>query len=171
MALINKQKKSLGSWFPSASVCKVEKYPDTVDITITLFYHYVTPLWTESRKNDAQHFIENCGMECNIGGRVRVSREGLNATISGPRENVDNFLDRLKSFEPQFESTEFKHIHNMPQDRAFKDLKILPVKELVYYGIDADKDLGPGGKQTNIRHLRNKMTQVYIWSQKIIIRN
>jgi predicted sulfurtransferase len=147
-----KQKKSLGSWFPSASVCKVEKYPESAKITITLFYHYVSPLWNESRKNEAQRFIENCGMECNIGGRVRVSREGLNATISGPKENVERFLGSLKSFEPQFEATEFKHIHDMPQDRAFKDLKVLPVKELVYYGIDAEADLGPGGTHTCYNH-------------------
>ena len=29
--------------------------------------------------------------------------------------------------------------------RAFKDLKVLPVKELVFYGIDSEHNLGQGG--------------------------
>ena len=159
MAASNKRKKSLGSWFPTASVNKVTSYPAGTPITITLFYHYVTPLWNESRKNDAQRFLETFGEECNIGGRLRVAREGLNATLSGPRENIDKFLNGLKAFEPQFQNTEFKHVHDLPEDRAFKDLKILPVQELVYYGIAADENLGPGGVHLEPAEYHQKLAE------------
>ncbi len=34
-----------------------------------------------------------------------------------------------------FSKTDFKYIDDLPSDRAFKDLKVLPVTELVFYGV------------------------------------
>jgi predicted sulfurtransferase len=146
------RKKSLGSWFPSATQIKVQPY-DCATISIALFYQYMSPLWSESRKEDAITFIESRGARCNIGGRIRVAREGINATLSGPSENVQNFITQLKTFDSRLNGTEYKLIHNLPLDRAFKDLRVLPVKEIVYYGIAPEEDLGPGGIYLRISSL------------------
>lgn len=151
------KKKSLGKWFPSASLIKSDisrygavdstasKGNDALPITICLFYQYVRPLWSEGRRADVIRFIEAKAAAMNIGGRVRVALEGLNSTISGGRHDVRRFTAALGEMDSHFRSTDFKYIDELPVDRAFKDLKVLPVQELVYYGIPAAKELPPGG--------------------------
>ena len=142
----NKKRKSLGSWFPSASVIKSGSFAVNDKITICLFYQYVRPLWSEQRKVAAIKFIEDNAEKLNIGGRVRVGQEGLNSTLSSSKENIREFTRRLGEFDDHFKTTEFKYIDELPVDRAFKDLKVLPVKELVFYGIQAEAEFGPGGE-------------------------
>eukprot|EP00602_Paraphysomonas_sp_CaronLab_P003052 CAMPEP_0185033524 /NCGR_PEP_ID=MMETSP1103-20130426/22537_1 /TAXON_ID=36769 /ORGANISM="Paraphysomonas bandaiensis, Strain Caron Lab Isolate" /LENGTH=280 /DNA_ID=CAMNT_0027569817 /DNA_START=24 /DNA_END=863 /DNA_ORIENTATION=+ len=153
------RKKSLGSWFPSASQIKVSPYDPSDPITISLFYQYISPLWSDSRKADAIKFVEKSGIECNIGGRLRIAREGINATISGPRENIDRFVVALKTFDSHFNETYFKYIDGLSNDRAFKDLRVLPVQELVYYGIDAEEQLGPGGVHLDAEEYHSKLAE------------
>ena len=142
---MSNKRKSLGSWFPTASVIKSNTYKDTDRITICLFYQYIRPLWTEERKAAAIKFIEEHAERLNVGGRVRVGTEGLNSTISSTSENIHAFTKKLADFDEHFKSTDFKYIENLPLDRAFKDLKVLPVKELVFYGIHADEEFASGG--------------------------
>mmetsp|Transcript_1267 Transcript_1267/g.2146 ORF Transcript_1267/g.2146 Transcript_1267/m.2146 type:complete len:101 (+) Transcript_1267:66-368(+) len=82
-----REKKKLGAWFPKASVIKGATYdPEKVkSISLLLFYQYSKPQWSESRKLDAVKFVESSSARLNLGGRVRVACEGLNATISGPK--------------------------------------------------------------------------------------
>lgn len=49
---------------------------------------YVAPLWSEARKQEAIDFVTRRGAQLNLGGRVRVAREGFNATVSGTAEGV-----------------------------------------------------------------------------------
>jgi predicted sulfurtransferase len=140
-----KEKKNLGAWFPNASVIKTAEYDKNSSISLCLFYQYVNPQWSTTKKSAAMALIEGCGPELNIGGRVRCSVEGLNATISGTHTSTRAFIDKLKEFDENFNETDFKFIDDLPLDRAFKDLKVLPVKELVYYGIDNEYSLGEGG--------------------------
>jgi len=143
---MSNKRKSLGSWFPSASVIKSIAYKDTDKITICLFYQYIRPLWTEERKAQAIKYIEDNAEKLNIGGRVRVGTEGLNSTISSTHANVVAFTKKLAEFDDHFNSTDFKFITDLPLDRAFKDLKVLPVKELVFYGIHAHEEFASGGE-------------------------
>jgi len=76
--------------------------------------------------------LEKAGIDLNLGGRIRVAEEGLNSTVTGSHENITSFISILKEFDDSFLSTGFKIVNNMPTDRAFKDLKVLPVKELVF---------------------------------------
>ena len=85
--------------------------------------------------------------------------EGLNATISGTHTNTRTFTDELKRFDKNFEHTDFKFVDKLPVDRAFKDLKVLPVKELVYYGIDNEHTLGIGGKHLHPFAFHEKLQQ------------
>lgn len=138
-------KKSLGAWFPTASVQKVAPLDPSLPVTIVLFYQYIRPLWSESRKVEAIQFVERIGARLNIGGRLRVGKEGVNATVSGSDDSVRSFTRELGNFDAHFLTTDFKFIGNLSYDRAFKDLKVLPVKELVFYGISAEEELGEGG--------------------------
>ena len=139
------KRKSLGSWFPNASLIKSNSYEPTDKICICLFYQYVKPLWTEDRKNAAISYIEKHAERLNVGGRVRVGTEGLNVTISSTEQNIREFTKCLGDFDEHFKGTDFKYMDNLPLDRAFKELKVLPVKELVYYGIHAEEELAEGG--------------------------
>ena len=87
------------------------------------------------------------------------SVEGLNATVSGTHKDTRTFTDELKKFDKNFNDTDFKFVDNLPTDRAFKDLKVLPVKELVYYGIDNEHTLGLGGKHLHPVDFHTKLQQ------------
>ena len=138
-------RRSLGSWFPTASVQKAAQVDAESSTTIALFYQYIHQLWSEDKMREAIRFVERQGALLGIGGRVRVGREGINATISGENESVRNFTKALNELDDHFRDTDFKYIENLAPDRAFKDLKVLPVKELVFYGISAEENLGDGG--------------------------
>ena len=51
-------------------------------------WQYMVPLWSEKRKEEAISFVTASGAALNLGGRVRVAREGFNATVSGTAEGV-----------------------------------------------------------------------------------
>ena len=170
------QNDSLGKWFPKATVIKssvcysndylislskknqssatstssdVEKIEPKA--SLVLFYQYVNPLWTPSKVSAFSQYIINImkSHRTNLGGRMRISTEGVNCTVSSASTNnnssdpafeaaqtLRHFIQDIKNFDPEsFEDTDFKWIDDLSADRHFKEMKILPVKELVYYGI------------------------------------
>lgn len=133
--------QSLGPWFSSATVRKVAA--PVTPITICLFYQYARPSLSSTDVASLKGFIERNTLTNSIGGRIRIAAEGLNCTISGSSEGIRDFTLKLSQFIRQghstdtpFADTHFKYIDNLGIDRAFKDLKIIPVKELVFYGDD-----------------------------------
>ena len=133
--------QSLGGWFATATVRKVSAPSQST--TICLFYQYSRPILNASDKDSLKAFLENITLVNQIGGRMRISEEGLNCTISGSYEGVRDFTSKLALFsrkdspdDKPFADTHFKYIDDLNEDRSFKDLKILPVKELVFYGDD-----------------------------------
>lgn len=140
--------KSIRGWFPSAHVVKCDAPSASDDeglnnCSIVLFYQYVAVTnehhrpWTQRRVQQLQNYlIQVAETRKTIGGRIRISVEGVNATISslGPR-GVRYIQQDLINFDSiAFQHTDFKFIDNLPPDRHFTSMKILPVKELVYYG-------------------------------------
>ena len=213
--------KSLGKWFPKASVvksgvCYSNDYlavlakerkrqqrqqvkssssnsasnnkttnaattiiPPEPKTSLVLFYQYVSPPWSQNKVSAFCTYITNIAKthRTNIGGRVRVSTEGVNCTVSAAStsggdtssnreegsgqvdvdpqweaaQTLRHFAQDLINFDPQFSETDFKYIDGLSADRHFKELKLLPVKELVFYGI-REEDCGggsggAGGKQ------------------------
>jgi predicted sulfurtransferase len=144
------QLKSLGKWFPKAVILKstLELAPlpknDSRKAALVLFYQYVSPAWSESRVDHLTTYLTHIFKHRCIGGRVRVAPEGVNATISSIDDNgvdslqtLHHFANDLKHFDQvAFQETHFKFISNLDANRHFVDLKILPVKELVFYGLD-----------------------------------
>jgi predicted sulfurtransferase len=112
------------AWFPSARIVKGLQYADAPHVSIALFYQYISPLWSEARKRDCLSFVEQFCQEHNIGGRVRVGQEGMNATVSGLSDDLRAFTAALGGFDQHFLKTDFKFMDNLPVDRAFGELKV-----------------------------------------------
>jgi predicted sulfurtransferase len=126
-----REKKGLGAWFPSATVIKGVEFDASVkEITIVLFYCYVRPTWSEVRKEEAIAELSELGVKLNLGGRLRVAQEGINATVTGTHAEVVAFTDALKVFDESFKCVDFKFIEHMPLDRAFGELKVIAAMEL-----------------------------------------
>lgn len=154
---------SLGKWFPKAKVIKARvSYSNdkktTARASLVLFYQYAS--WSESKANQLLAHLANIAEKRDIGGRIRVAPEGLNATISSvdhngisSQQSVRHFCQDLRNFCPEtFRETDFKFIDDISPDRHFKDLKLLPVKELVFYGIDEKKaPLAKGGTHVDAK--------------------
>ena len=209
--IFEQQLKSLGKWFPKASVIKSsvcysndylaklakdrkkKKNKNKVSsadkasssqvsskdnneeeeprASLVLFYQYVSPPWSQAKVSSFISYLSTIGTQhrTNIGGRIRISTEGVNATVSAASttssttsnddDNVDllslqhhhsttffeaaktlrHFVQDLKNFDPiAFRDTDFKYIDGLTADRHFKELKLLPVKELVFYDIRED---------------------------------
>ena len=140
------KERSLGKWFPMAKVLKsdlLEKTPNTKDdvkvqkCSIALFYQYATPLWSQTKVDRLLKLLVYIGKERKLGGRLRVAREGINATVSSiGGHGIRHLAEDLKNFDLNvFGETDFKFVDDLPLDRHFKDLKVYPVQEIVYYGI------------------------------------
>ena len=136
--------KTLGKWFPKARVVK-SKPSATNHCTILLFYQYKSPVvWSDPKVATLIRYLQSIfehrhgGM---LGGRLRVAPEGINATLScgdapdgtNGRTILEHFTRDLQQFDAIFDETDFKFLPARA-DRHFKDLKILPVQELVFYG-------------------------------------
>ncbi len=167
--------RKLGAWFPNALLVKCKfSYTNTGKLlssgtsaskdenikpgkhpkaALLLFYQYTNnEKWTQDQVKLLMTYMATIGKERNLGGRIRVSQEGVNATLSAvdmPFENglsaceiLRHVAQDLKNFDSSVftSKTDFKYIDDLSADRHFKELKIIPVQELVYYGI-RDKDV------------------------------
>ena len=164
--------KKLGKWFPEAVVIKTTTVHNSVTqhkkkkknedeetrtASLVLFYQYANPPFRQSQVRQLMTYLMSVAKVRNLGGRIRVSNEGVNCTLSSlatdrsasvpsAAANLRHFASDLRNFSPAFNETDFKYIDDLPPDRHLKDLKILPVKELVFYGIsEKDAPLSEGG--------------------------
>ena len=167
-------RRTLGKWFPNAILIKSRvTYTNTGKMLIAdcskdekqrimnegasnknpkssllLFYQYATPSWPASKVTLLMTYLSTIARKRNLGGRIRVATEGVNATISSVDQgnisaacNLRHFAQDLKRFDSKvFGNTDFKFLDDLSPDRHFKDCKILPVQELVYYGGIREKD-------------------------------
>lgn len=120
--------------------------------SLVLFYQYTTcgssVQWDRTKLQTVMSYLTSQARQRHLGGRIRVAPEGVNATISGidtpwatAQETLRHFaMDLQQTLDPMvFAHTDFKYIDNLPPDRHFKEFKILPVQELVFYDIGEDE--------------------------------
>lgn len=115
--------------------------------SLVLFYQYSSAAagkqWSQHQVKLLMTYLATVARQRHLGGRIRVATEGVNATISAvdmpnvtAKETLRHFAQDLKNFDPVvFASTDFKYIDDLPADRHFKELRIIPVQELVFYDI------------------------------------
>lgn len=98
---------------------------------VLLYYKY-TPL------KDPEHFKDAHLAYCkNLGilGRILVSHEGINGTLSGTIEQTEAYMKHLKSI-PGFENIFFKI--DEADGHAFKKMHVRVKKELVNFSLEED---------------------------------
>ena len=165
--------KSLGKWFPKAVVLKSLAPPSNAHkASIVLFYQYVNPLWPESYLSGFISYLCQIAEHRCLGGRIRVAREGVNATLSSrdvhgasAQQALRHFARDLQGYHDVFKQTDFKYIDGLKGDRHFKDFKVFPVQELVFYGLPSDKTVGTadlgsmkGGVHLSAQEFHKKLT-------------
>lgn len=102
---------------------------------ILLFYKYVIFLSPEDfRKQHLQFCVDN-----DIKGRVWISSEGINATVSGSINNIEKYKSEIKRY-PEFYDVWFKEdIHH---EHAFTKIHVRVKQEIVtasFGGVDLSK--------------------------------
>lgn len=176
--------KTLGKWFPKARVVKSQASA-TDQCTILLFYQYKTPvLWNERKVAQLMQYLQAVAQaRPALGGRLRVAPEGINATIScgdakqqdgkivQGRTILEHFTKDLQQFDAVFQETDFKFIP-AKADRHFKDLKILPVQELVFYGLqEAQAPLGATGVHLDAKDFHEMLNDTSKETVVVDVRN
>jgi hypothetical protein len=106
---------------------------DKSGMTLLLFYAYVEPIWKPAEHAEvmrwAQSTLEGYGETifllrilnffAGVTGRLRVSREGFNGTLTGPYDGIRGFTRDMRSypggyFEEMKDGDDFKYTDNLP---------------------------------------------------------
>lgn len=131
---------SSSSSSPSAKNAYPKQQKPTGTNTILLFYAYATPVMSRERHDEAiahfYNFLKNLG----ITGRLRIGREGFNATLTGPHSAVRQFTAELRRWDHSiFGKTDFKYVDDQPDSQLLPTLKVFPVTEIVTYGFKPEE--------------------------------
>ena len=106
----------------------MESNPE-VEYLVLLYYNFVPVADPEAAKDEMEAFcIEN-----QLLGRILISNEGLNGTVSGPTPAIQAYMDWMGKH-PIFHATEFK-IDKVP-DHTFLKLHVRVRPEIVHLGVD-----------------------------------
>ena len=124
--------------FANNSTAKDDNDPHNV--TLLLFYQYVEPPWDSEMYHKVLQYMQQLGDSLHLTGRMRGAKEGLNCTLTSSHESILKYCAALREFhEGEFKDTEFKLTTDLPRPQAFPSLKVMPVTELVHYGLDGEK--------------------------------
>ncbi len=158
--------QSLGPWFSNALTRKVSSHKE---VSLCLFYQYAKPHLAHHDLERLTKLLDNISKKHLVGGRIRIAPEGLNCTLSSSKDGIREFTAALSEFtrdgastDKPFANTHFKYVDNLHEDRGFKDLKILPVKELVFYGAEGfssdNVQEGEGGIHLDPKDFHEKLS-------------
>jgi hypothetical protein len=112
--------------------------PTTGNVTILLFYAYCPngPM-SRAQQDAAIAFCYGTLNKLGVTGRLRIAREGYNATLTGTYESIRSFTTELRRYSKEtFQHTDFKYVDHLPDNQLLKGLKVWPVTEIVTYGFD-----------------------------------
>lgn len=106
----------------------------SMEYRVLLYYKYVTIDDPETFAQEHLDFCKSLGLK----GRILVSTEGLNGTLSGPVEATEKYKEHVRSDE-RFKDIVFKE--DKAEEHAFKKMHVRPRKEIVAF--DLDEDVNP----------------------------
>ncbi|MEK4027203.1 rhodanese-related sulfurtransferase [Pseudobacillus sp. FSL P4-0506] len=98
---------------------------------VLLYYHYVS---IDNPEEYAAEHLEFC-KELGLKGRILVSHEGINGTVSGTVEQAEAYMSEMKK-DPRFADMVYKI--DEADEHAFKKMKVRPKKELVTLRLEED---------------------------------
>lgn len=105
-----------------------------MDYRVLLYYNYATIENPEQFAKEHLAFCKKIGLK----GRILVSEEGINGTVSGTVEQTDAYMDYVHADE-RLKDTWFKI--DEAKGHAFKKMFVRPRKEIV--SLDLDEDINP----------------------------
>ena len=127
----------------------------THSLTLLLFYQYIEPEWDDETYEKILRNLKQIGSNLELTGRMRCAKEGLNCTLTGTHEAILDYTKALQQLRPNdFRETEFKLTTDLPLAQKFGELKVLPVLEIVRYGLEGQK--APPIQQYSGVHLEPK---------------
>lgn len=98
---------------------------------VLLYYKYAYIEDPETFKNEHLKFCKELGLK----GRILVSQEGINGTVSGTIEQTDTYMETLKN-DPRFSDIWFKI--DDADGHAFKKMHVRNRKEIVSLKLEDD---------------------------------
>jgi len=104
------------------------------DFQVLLYYKYVLIEDAEQFAKDELQFCKSIGLR----GRILISEEGINGTVSGPKEVTQRYMDHMHAMD-NFSDLWFKI--NEVDDFAHKKMYVRYRKEIV--ALDLEEDLDP----------------------------
>lgn len=107
---------------------------------VIAFYKFVS---LPDYKDLREPLLERC-LQNNIRGSILLATEGINGTIAGPEDGMNNVLEYIRS-NPRFADLEYKQAHVSPDHRTFYRMKVRLKKEIVTLGqegIDPNETVG-----------------------------
>ena len=116
------------------------------EYSVLLFYKYVN--FAEPEKFRDEH-LEFC-FQNDIKGRVFISYEGINGTVSGQRENIEKYKQTLTSY-PEFSDIVFKE--DPADEHAFRKTHVRLKREIVNASF-GEVDLSKTGKRLQADELK-----------------
>lgn len=127
----------------SSNISTNDDHIDKSGMSLLLFYAYVEPGWNSKQHSDTIKWADGVLSSQGVTGRLRVSREGFNGTLTGSYEGIRHWTSALRGyyngyFKNMKDGDDFKYTDNLPLGQAFPKLKVFPVVELVNYGLGVD---------------------------------
>lgn len=105
-----------------------------MDYRVLLFYKYVT---IDDPETFAAEHLQFC-KDNDLKGRILVSSEGINGTVSGPKEVTNNYIAHMRA-DTRFSDIVFKI--DEAEGHAFKKMHVRPRNEIV--ALDLEDDVNP----------------------------
>ncbi|MDU2310631.1 MAG: rhodanese-related sulfurtransferase, partial [Staphylococcus epidermidis] len=105
-----------------------------MDYRVLLYYKYVT---IDDPETFAAEHLKFC-KEHHLKGRILVSTEGINGTLSGTKEDTDKYIDHMHA-DSRFADLTFKI--DEAESHAFKKMHVRPRREIV--ALDLEEDINP----------------------------
>ena len=104
------------------------------EFQVLLYYKYVPIKDAEQFAKDELQFCKSIGLK----GRILIGDEGINGTVSGPKEATERYMDHMHAME-EFSDLWFKI--NEADDYAHKKMFVRYRKEIV--SLNLEEDLNP----------------------------
>ncbi|KRG08581.1 oxygen-dependent tRNA uridine(34) hydroxylase TrhO [Staphylococcus sp. NAM3COL9] len=104
-----------------------------MDYRVLLYYKYTT---LDDSETFATEHLDFC-KDLELKGRILVSTEGINGTVSGTVEATNKYMEQLKSDE-RFKGITFKV--DEAEGHAFKKMHVRPREEIVALDLEDDVD-------------------------------
>ena len=117
-----------------------KKDVDKSGVSLLLFYAYIEPEWDEPTHKRVIKWAKGVLEGCKTTGRLRIAKEGLNGTLTGPYDGLRQFASCLRAYDPEnFSDVDFKFTDGLPEGQRFPELRVFAVDEIVKYGLGGDR--------------------------------